>query len=73
MTELGGTVSVPPSDIPPGRFSVVTDPHGAVLSLIGLGIHAVWFRMARYPDLREDYLEEERRRRHIYPARRRRR
>ena len=45
----------------------------ALLSLIGLGIHALWFRMARYPDLREDYLEEERRRRHIYPARRRRR
>lgn len=36
VTELGGTVSVPPSDIPPGRFSVVTDPHGAVLSLIAL-------------------------------------
>lgn len=31
----GGQVSVPPTDIPTvGRFSVVTDPTGAVISLI---------------------------------------
>jgi hypothetical protein len=27
---------VPPTDIPPGRFSVVTDLHGAVFSVIAL-------------------------------------
>jgi predicted enzyme related to lactoylglutathione lyase len=36
VAELGGTVSVPPLDIPPGRFSVVNDPHGAVFSVIKL-------------------------------------
>lgn len=35
-TELGGTVSVPPTDIPPGRFSVLNDPQGAVFSVISL-------------------------------------
>jgi uncharacterized protein len=35
-TELGGTVSVPPFDIPIGRFSVLNDPHGAVFSVIKL-------------------------------------
>lgn len=34
--ELGGTVSVPPTDIPIGRFSVLNDPHGAVFSVIAL-------------------------------------
>ncbi|HEY6424286.1 MAG TPA: VOC family protein [Pseudonocardiaceae bacterium] len=34
VAELGGTVHVPPSDIPPGRFAVVTDPHEAAFSLI---------------------------------------
>jgi len=35
--ELGGTVCVPPTDIPNvGRFSVVTDQQGAVFSLIHL-------------------------------------
>lgn len=34
--ELGGTVSVPPTDIPPGRFAVLNDPHGAVFSIITL-------------------------------------
>lgn len=34
--DLGGTVSVPPTDIPPGRFAVLTDPHGAVFSIIRL-------------------------------------
>ncbi|MDQ1519056.1 MAG: uncharacterized protein QOI55_129 [Actinomycetota bacterium] len=31
---LGATVSVPPTDIPPGRFSVLNDPQGAVFSII---------------------------------------
>lgn len=35
-SELGGAVSVPPTDIPPGRFAVLTDPHGAVFSVIRL-------------------------------------
>ena len=34
--ELGGTVSVPPTDIPVGRFAVLDDPHGAVFSVIKL-------------------------------------
>ncbi|HEY2766376.1 MAG TPA: VOC family protein [Pseudonocardiaceae bacterium] len=34
--ELGGTISVPPTDIPPGRFAVLNDPHGAVFSVIKL-------------------------------------
>lgn len=33
-TDLGGAVSVPPTDIPAGRFSVITDPQGAVFSII---------------------------------------
>ena len=36
VTELGGSVSVPPTDIPPGRFAVVNDPHGAVFSILKL-------------------------------------
>jgi hypothetical protein len=36
VTELGGNVSVPPTDIPPGRFAVVNDPHGAVFSILKL-------------------------------------
>ncbi|MGH3909876.1 MAG: VOC family protein [Pseudonocardiaceae bacterium] len=32
--ELGGTVIVPPTDVPPGRFAVLRDPHGAVFSVI---------------------------------------
>jgi predicted enzyme related to lactoylglutathione lyase len=32
--ELGGAVSVPPHDIPIGRFSVLNDPSGAVFSII---------------------------------------
>jgi uncharacterized protein len=36
VSELGGTVHVAPTDIPPGRFSVVSDPYGAVFSLIRL-------------------------------------
>src|SRR4051812_5037615 len=32
--ELGGTVSVPPSDIPAGRFAVLGDPQGGFFSVI---------------------------------------
>ncbi|MEM6454404.1 MAG: VOC family protein [Acidobacteriota bacterium] len=36
-TELGGTICVPPTDIPPvGRFSVIDDPGGATFSIIQL-------------------------------------
>jgi len=34
--ELGGSVPVPPADIPPGRFAVVNDPQGAHFSIIQL-------------------------------------
>ncbi|HEX6311520.1 MAG TPA: VOC family protein [Acidimicrobiia bacterium] len=34
VEELGGKASVPPTDIPPGRFAVITDPHEAVFSII---------------------------------------
>ena len=33
-SELGGTVIVPASDIPPGRFAVLADPQGATFSVI---------------------------------------
>jgi uncharacterized protein len=33
-TELGGTVVVPPFDIPVGRMAVISDPQGAVFSII---------------------------------------
>jgi uncharacterized protein len=36
VSELGGSVPVPPTDIPPGRFAVVADPHGAHFSIITL-------------------------------------
>jgi predicted enzyme related to lactoylglutathione lyase len=37
VAELGGKVCVPPTDIPNvGRFSVITDPSGATISLITL-------------------------------------
>ncbi|MDE0268825.1 MAG: VOC family protein [Acidimicrobiaceae bacterium] len=36
VTELGGQVCVPPTDIPQGRFAVVNDPHGAVFTIIVL-------------------------------------
>jgi len=32
--ELGGSVPVPPMDIPPGRFAVLADPQGAVFSVM---------------------------------------
>ena len=34
--EMGGMVHVPPTDIPPGRYSVLTDPVGAAFSIITL-------------------------------------
>ena len=38
VEELGGKVCVPPTDIPNvGRFTVITDPTGATISLIKLG------------------------------------
>jgi uncharacterized protein len=42
VEELGGSVRVPPTDIPnTGRFCVITDPTGAVISLITLkGAHS---------------------------------
>ena len=36
--ELGGEVPVPPTDIPPGRFAVLTDPQGAVFSVIKMAV-----------------------------------
>lgn len=35
-TELGGAVPVPPEDLPQGRFAVLTDPQGAVFTVIAL-------------------------------------
>jgi len=34
ITEMGGKVCVPPTDISVGRFAVVEDPTGAVFSII---------------------------------------
>jgi predicted enzyme related to lactoylglutathione lyase len=36
VEELGGTMMVPPTDVPPGRFSVVKDPQGAAFGVIAL-------------------------------------
>ncbi len=36
VTELGGQVCVPPTDIPVGRFAVVNDPQGGTFSIIAL-------------------------------------
>jgi predicted enzyme related to lactoylglutathione lyase len=36
VAELGGSVHVPPTDIPPGRFSVLSDPHGAMFAVIAV-------------------------------------
>ncbi len=36
VTELGGDVCVPPTDIPPGRFAVVNDGQGATFTIIAL-------------------------------------
>lgn len=32
--ELGGTISVPATDIPPGRFGIINDPTGAAVSVM---------------------------------------
>jgi predicted enzyme related to lactoylglutathione lyase len=34
VSEAGGKVMVPPTDIPPGRFAIVSDPQGAIFALI---------------------------------------
>lgn len=34
VKELGGQVHVPPTDIPPGRFSVCADPQGATFTVM---------------------------------------
>lgn len=36
VIELGGTVVVPPTDIPPGRFAVCIDPQGAAFNILAL-------------------------------------
>ena len=35
-TKLGATVTVPPTDIEPGRFAVIADPGGASFAVIAL-------------------------------------
>ena len=34
VESLGGTITVPPTEVPPGTFAVVHDPQGAVFSVI---------------------------------------
>jgi uncharacterized protein len=34
VAELGGKVTVPPTDIPPGVFALVTDPQGATFGVL---------------------------------------
>ena len=36
VTRLGGQIVMPPTDIEPGRFAVVTDPTGAMFNVIAL-------------------------------------
>jgi predicted enzyme related to lactoylglutathione lyase len=36
VEELGGGVMVPPMDVPAGRFSILTDPHGVSFAVIAL-------------------------------------
>ena len=36
VADLGGSVVMAPTDIEPGRFATVTDPFGAVFSVIAL-------------------------------------
>jgi predicted enzyme related to lactoylglutathione lyase len=36
IEQLGGSVSVPPTDIPVGRFAIAADPNGAFFSVIAL-------------------------------------
>jgi hypothetical protein len=35
VSELGGTVMMPPRDIEPGRFAILIDPTGATFSILG--------------------------------------
>jgi len=37
-TELGATAMVPPTDIPPGRFAVLSDPDGAAFAVIKMSL-----------------------------------
>jgi len=37
VTELGGTVHLPPTDITPGRFAVCADPQGAMFQIMARG------------------------------------
>lgn len=36
VTDLGGKVLVPPTDVPPGRFAIVSDPQGAPFGVIAM-------------------------------------
>jgi uncharacterized protein len=36
VDELGGSVIMPPMDVPPGRFAIVSDPNGAMFAVIQL-------------------------------------
>jgi hypothetical protein len=36
VSELGGSVKMQPMDVPPGRFAVVSDPHGALFAVMAL-------------------------------------
>ncbi len=36
VTRLGGRIMMPPMDIEPGRFAVVTDPIGAMFNVMAL-------------------------------------
>lgn len=38
--EKGGSVMVPPMEVPAGRFSILTDPHGAAFAVIALSEEA---------------------------------
>ena len=40
LTDLGGTVMMPAMDIPPGRFAVVADPHGAMFAVLQFAAQA---------------------------------
>ena len=45
VTELGGTVMMPPMDIEPGRFATVADPSGGAFSVIALVARAARRRL----------------------------
>lgn len=40
VTERGGSVMVPPMEVPAGRFSILLDPHGASFAVIALSEEA---------------------------------